>query len=56
MSLESPGGLPHAHAADHDGSRTGQHTRILQRVIVVGHDVALRVDTEEVPGNRVGCA
>lgn len=41
-------GLTNPHAADHDGCGTGKHTRILQRIIVVGHDVALRVDAKEV--------
>ena len=32
-----------------------EDARILQRVGVVGHDVALRVDAKEVPGQRAGC-
>jgi hypothetical protein len=41
-------GLSNPDAADHDGRRTGKHEGILERIIVVGHDVALRVDAEEV--------
>ena len=40
--------LAHPHPADHDGGGTGQHTGIVSRVIVVGHDVACRVDAKEV--------
>jgi serine/threonine protein kinase len=41
-------GLPDPDTADHDGHGTGEHGGILERIVIIGHDVALRVDAKEV--------